>query len=120
MSLRVADFTGGYPTKLEATALSDLMIRLNSAVEHGSEIRSLLYSDLGVQLPLHISLSRPVMLGTDERHAFSDKLEMAIRGSGVRRYAQVSSHVTTQPGQRAANCNYLQVRSVHQKPGLGL
>ena len=51
-----------------------------------AEIHSLLYSDLGAQLPLHISISRPVVLKTEERQAFIKEFEDLIRASGVRAY----------------------------------
>lgn len=48
------------------------------------DIHSLLYSDLGAQLPLHISLSRPVVLRTEQRHSFTEIFEKGIRDSRIR------------------------------------
>ncbi|KAL1954709.1 hypothetical protein VTO42DRAFT_813 [Malbranchea cinnamomea] len=72
-----------YPTKTEITALLDVISRTKSILGDRLELHSLLYSDLGVQMPLHISLSRPVVLVTEERHSFSASLERAIRDSDV-------------------------------------
>ena len=47
-------------------------------------MHSLLQSDLGAQLPLHISLSRSLNLRTEQRQPFLDTLEKAISDSSVR------------------------------------
>lgn len=49
-------------------------------------LESLLKSDLEADLPLHISLSRTLMLATHERQTFTDALEAAIGASGVKPY----------------------------------
>ena len=46
-------------------------------------INSLLRSDLGTQLPLHISLSRPVVLRTEQRQTFLESYQTAIQSSNV-------------------------------------
>lgn len=51
--------------------------------EKEMKIHTLLYSDLGAQLPLHISLSRPVVLVTEQRQPFSELFRDAILDSGV-------------------------------------
>ena len=49
-----------------------------------SKLHNLLQSELDVQLPLHVSLSAPLMLRTEQRAEFLEKLEIAVVGSGVR------------------------------------
>ena len=46
-------------------------------------MHSLLRSDLGAQLPLHISLSRPVVLRTEQRQSFMETYQTAIQTSHV-------------------------------------
>lgn len=48
-----------------------------------SKVYSLLQSDLGVQSPLHISLSASLMLRTEQHAIFLEKLEDAIGASGI-------------------------------------
>ncbi|KAL4752115.1 hypothetical protein BDW72DRAFT_172047 [Aspergillus terricola var. indicus] len=73
-----------YPSKEELELLGSII----SQAEHmfrteQAKLNSFLYSDLGVRLPLHISLSRPVVLRTEERQPFTDTFEAALRGSGI-------------------------------------
>ncbi|KAH0539089.1 hypothetical protein FGG08_004327 [Glutinoglossum americanum] len=49
-------------------------------------------SDLGTPLPLHISLSRPVVLTTEQRQNFAGSLQEVIENSGVRPF---QIHFTT-------------------------
>ena len=51
-----------------------------------SKIHSLLQNDLGVSLPLHVSLSRPLVLRTEQKDLFLDRLRNAIPTSGVRTF----------------------------------
>lgn len=55
------------------------------------QVNSLLNSDLGTALPLHISLSRPLMLVTDERQPFIDSLALEINRSSMRPYVTIES-----------------------------
>lgn len=55
------------------------------------QVNSLLNSDLGTALPLHISLSRPLMLVTDERQPFNDSLASEINRSSLRPYVTMES-----------------------------
>lgn len=74
----------GYPSKSDLVVLSDIISQAEEY--HGSEgdIHSLLHSDLGAQLPLHISLSRPVVLRTEQRDSFTEIFAKEIRESHIR------------------------------------
>jgi hypothetical protein len=50
------------------------------------DVRSLLQNDLGVALPLHISLSRPLVLKTEQKDEFFLSLKEAISSSGARAF----------------------------------
>lgn len=75
---------GGYPAATELAILEEVIARCGQKVSNGLEIHDLLYSDLGAQVPLHISLSRPVVLVTEDRQPFRDLLNDAIRESNIR------------------------------------
>jgi len=49
-------------------------------------VRSLLHNELGVSLPLHVSLSQPLTLRTEQREPFLASLKSAISASGVRAF----------------------------------
>ena len=71
---------------MECAILSSTLQHYQEQVkQHGGtlEIHSLLKSDLGAQLPLHISLSRPVVLTTDEKSTFSEVFENALQNANV-------------------------------------
>lgn len=48
-----------------------------------NDVRSLLQNDLGVALPLHISLTRPLVLRTEQKDEFFITLKDAISSSGA-------------------------------------
>ncbi|PGH16373.1 hypothetical protein AJ80_05223 [Polytolypa hystricis UAMH7299] len=73
-----------YPTTAELALLADVVSKSADRLQNGPKIHSLLYSDLGAQLPLHISLSRPIVLVTEERHAFSALMESEIKDWDIR------------------------------------
>lgn len=50
-------------------------------------VHSLLQSELGVELPLHISLSRSLALTTDQRRPFLDAIERGIIELRIAPYA---------------------------------
>lgn len=50
-------------------------------------MHSLLQSDLGVELPLHISLSRSLALTTDQRGPFVDAIEQGVTELRIAPYA---------------------------------
>ncbi|KAF4220510.1 hypothetical protein CNMCM8980_001170 [Aspergillus fumigatiaffinis] len=73
-----------YPSKAELAVLDGVLSQVEVKLgEDAGEIHSLLTSELGVQLPLHISLSRPVVLRTEQRQPFMDMFQMALQESSV-------------------------------------
>jgi hypothetical protein len=77
----------GYPEKGELSLLADVIAQCGYLPdENAPTVHSLLHSDLGAQLPLHISLSRPVVLRTEQRVSFNEALQKAIHDSHVLSY----------------------------------
>ncbi|KAL2870039.1 HVSL domain-containing protein [Aspergillus lucknowensis] len=73
-----------YPSKDELEILCGIIAQTGHMLrEEQSSIHSLLHSDLGAQLPLHISLSRPVVLRTEERQPFLDMFQTALQASDI-------------------------------------
>ncbi|OOF96368.1 hypothetical protein ASPCADRAFT_206554 [Aspergillus carbonarius ITEM 5010] len=71
-----------YPTKDELSILSEVIAQINDRLDISTtQLHSLLYSDLGAQLPLHISLSRPVVLRTEQRQPFLEEFQSALKES---------------------------------------
>jgi len=80
----IADMWTGFPSKSELGVLENLIQQSESKLgDKRRVIHSLLRSDLGAQLPLHISLSRPVVLRTEQRQSFIDTYTTAVRDSNV-------------------------------------
>ncbi|KAJ5791995.1 uncharacterized protein N7503_007973 [Penicillium pulvis] len=73
-----------YPSTQELILLGQLLPQRSSSQ---SGIQSLLHSDLGAQLPLHISLSRPVVLRTEQRSSFERFLQTEIDSSRITPFA---------------------------------
>ncbi|EDN06193.1 conserved hypothetical protein [Histoplasma mississippiense (nom. inval.)] len=67
---------GNWPTHIYLESRCDQKLQ--------STIHGLLHTDLGAQVQLHISLSRPVMLLTEDRQPFRDLLTDALRESDIR------------------------------------
>lgn len=88
----VADLVG-YPAKEELSILAGLIDQSATSDGNSSSVHSLLQSDLGAQLPLHISLSRPVVLRTEQRASFTDQLQNAIHDSHIPPCVLVTSTV---------------------------
>lgn len=82
----------GYPRKDELSLLADIISQCGNVSdgkvpdEKSPTVHSLLHSDLGAQLPLHISLSRPVILRTEQRVLFTEALQKAIHDSHISSY----------------------------------
>ncbi|KAJ5818189.1 hypothetical protein N7474_003780 [Penicillium riverlandense] len=78
---------GNWPTHLyleyELPLLADLI----------DSHHSLLHSDLGAQLPLHISLSRPVVLRTEQRASFTERLERVIKTAHIPPFTIQPAHL---------------------------
>ncbi|KAI9843867.1 MAG: poly(U)-specific 3'-to-5' RNA exonuclease, partial [Pleopsidium flavum] len=72
-----------YPSYTESNQLSDLISSIKATSQSVQEIHSLLDSDLGTHLPLHISLSQPVVLVTQQRDTFAELFAQFIKQSGV-------------------------------------
>ena len=72
-----------HPTADEAQLLQDMITRVTSA---SAKVHSLLQSDLGAPLPLHISLSRSLSLHTNEREEFLNRLRGQIKETWVRHF----------------------------------
>lgn len=73
----------GYPSDTESSLLSSLIAHYQHQQNGQLKIHSLLYSELDVPLPLHISLSRPIVLKTEERAAFTRIFEDQIVESAI-------------------------------------
>ncbi|MCJ1361236.1 poly(U)-specific 3'-to-5' RNA exonuclease [Acarospora aff. strigata] len=73
-----------YPKPTESNHLLDLIPTSKTSTGDKPITNSLLESGLGTPLPLHISLSRPVILLTPQRDNFLDLFKKAIERSGVR------------------------------------
>ncbi|EED16220.1 conserved hypothetical protein [Talaromyces stipitatus ATCC 10500] len=80
-----------YPRKDELIILEDILKKCETELAHGhSKIDTLLQSDLNVQLPLHVSLSRPVVLSTDQKQPFIEGFEHAIKESNTKPFTVIS------------------------------
>ncbi|KAL8332655.1 hypothetical protein RB593_002760 [Gaeumannomyces tritici] len=76
-----------FPTQEECATLASLLDELRSELDGGGEgpsggqqLHSFLASDLGTPLPLHISLSRPFVLTTEDKDDFLRRLTVAVEG----------------------------------------
>ncbi|KAI1259935.1 U6 snRNA phosphodiesterase Usb1 [Xylariaceae sp. FL1019] len=77
-----------HPTSEERTILITLLAHLQSTLSSSSSsspatITSFLTSDLNTPLPLHISLSRPIVLSTSQKDDFLTDLESSIKASSI-------------------------------------
>ncbi|KAL4943829.1 hypothetical protein BDV06DRAFT_189071 [Aspergillus oleicola] len=73
-----------YPSKEDLRILSNIITQAGSTLQgEQAKLHSFLHSDLGAQLPLHISLSRPVVLRTEERQPFMEAFEAALGSSDL-------------------------------------
>ena len=79
----------GHPSAAERELLASLLERTRSGPDPqppqpSVEILSFLHSDLGAPQPLHISLSRPIVLSTAQKDGFLESLVADVTASGVR------------------------------------
>ncbi|KAH8883835.1 hypothetical protein GQ53DRAFT_786615 [Thozetella sp. PMI_491] len=80
-----------HPSSAECDLLEGLIQRLQKRLRKDSpgaaSITSFLLSDIGVPLPLHISLSRPVVFTTAQKDDFLGSITAAVRQAGVAPFA---------------------------------
>ncbi|OTB17320.1 hypothetical protein K445DRAFT_57083 [Daldinia sp. EC12] len=77
-------YTEWHPTPSQRTILSTLLSDLQTALAPLSvDIKSFLTSDLGAPQPLHISLSRPIVLSTADKDDFLEKLISRVKSGGI-------------------------------------
>lgn len=106
---------GGFPSTEESTQLRGLIFEIGHVWNsEDTQVHSLLTSDLGAELPLHISLSRPIVLLADQRHSFVDDLTSRIAQAGICPYVVV----TVLPRDMVTTDTH-QVRSLNGQYGLG-
>ncbi|KAH8429968.1 HVSL domain-containing protein [Aspergillus melleus] len=73
-----------FPSKDELAVLSDILRQCEDRLGKSNiDLHSLLHSDLGAQLPLHISLSRPVVLRTEQKQPFLETFTTALQDSHI-------------------------------------
>jgi hypothetical protein len=58
-----------------------------------------LQNELGVALPLHVSLSRPLTLKTEQKDGFFNSLRNAVSGSGVRAFTTSFEQLQWHPNE---------------------
>ncbi|KAL8936141.1 MAG: hypothetical protein Q9216_005089 [Gyalolechia sp. 2 TL-2023] len=83
-----------HPSRLEIKALSEVLTNAERKVPPGAGLHSLLKSELGADQPLHISLSRTLMLATEKRQSFINDLQVAIKESSINPFAVVLSDLS--------------------------
>ncbi|KAI1136115.1 hypothetical protein F5Y05DRAFT_124528 [Hypoxylon sp. FL0543] len=73
-----------HPTPSQRNTLTTLLSALQPALSSLSvDLTSFLVSDLGAPQPLHISLSRPIVLSTSQKDLFLEELITRVKSSGV-------------------------------------
>lgn len=76
---------GGFPSTQQSSRISDVVNNFgHTQASRKQQVFSLLKSELGAELPLHISLSRPITLLTNQRQTFVDALIQGIDKSSLR------------------------------------
>ena len=75
------DRVRGRPSRTESQKLPNILSSVHSP---SLQTNSLLRSDLGAPLPLHISLSRSISLLTHQRDSFLSSLQNSINASAIR------------------------------------
>ncbi|KAF7911075.1 uncharacterized protein EAF01_002583 [Botrytis porri] len=84
-----------YPSTTEFDLISSLISKVESFKTH--DIQTFLSNDLGVPLPLHVSLSRSIGFSKDVKDTFLTSFEQVIKSSGVRPFGMGFSGLTWVP-----------------------
>ncbi|KAI0007637.1 hypothetical protein F4779DRAFT_497380 [Xylariaceae sp. FL0662B] len=109
----------GHPTPSQLTTLTTLLSTIQSGITSTSfssssspttPLNSLLTSDLGAPLPLHISLSRPIVLPTSQKAAFLTQTTSHLRHSGVSPFAVSPYSLSWHRGSSASARSFLVLR----------
>ncbi|EME44122.1 hypothetical protein DOTSEDRAFT_172151 [Dothistroma septosporum NZE10] len=105
----VPHIAGNWPTHVylewfpEAEAYNVLCLALRDvqhSLEHGVDnVHSLLQNHLGVQLPLHVSLSRSLALKTEQKDSFLTDLEQAVASTAVRTFSVSPTQLIWHPNE---------------------
>ncbi|KAK2595655.1 poly(U)-specific 3'-to-5' RNA exonuclease [Conoideocrella luteorostrata] len=72
-----------HPSKTQHDTINALIEKTQRQIGEDFHLHSFLTSDLGTDLPLHISLSKPLSLPTSSKGDFLSKTEDAIYASGI-------------------------------------
>lgn len=68
--------------------------------KHGkTSVHSLLHNELGVSLPLHVSLSRPLVLKTEQREVFLSDLKAAVVTSRIQSFSVRATELAWHPNE---------------------
>lgn len=73
----------GHPSSEEHHLLVSLLEAVQDELGNSVHLNTFLTSDLGAPLPLHVSLSRPIVLTTGEKDLFLDKITESIESSST-------------------------------------
>ncbi|KAK3617413.1 poly(U)-specific 3'-to-5' RNA exonuclease [Elasticomyces elasticus] len=87
------------PDPQETEHLSNLINDEQKLQGDGCQMQSLLSNDLSVSLPLHVSLSRPLSLGAEQKVVFLAQLKEAMTGCGVRCFEVSSGRLRWHPNE---------------------
>ncbi|KAK3627454.1 poly(U)-specific 3'-to-5' RNA exonuclease [Elasticomyces elasticus] len=87
------------PNPKESKQLSQMIASEQRAQGEGCKVQSLLSNDLGVTLPLHVSLSRPLSLLTPQKSPFLTQLKDAVSRTGVRTFDVVPGALRWHPNE---------------------
>lgn len=86
-SPRADGVSGGHLSRTEFDVLAcAYRTAATAATSAGIELHSHLTSDLGAELPLHLSLSRPNVLATAQREGFVELLEERVEKARITPY----------------------------------
>ncbi|KAM3419796.1 U6 snRNA phosphodiesterase [Cercospora zeina] len=97
---------GNWPTHVYLdyySALQQLISHSQKASEQDI-VHSLLENELGVQQPLHVSLSRPLSLKTDAKDVFLEQLKTRIPASGVEAFGVQPLDLAWHPNEEGTRC----------------